>query len=148
MSVVLSAVCDNGEKLFTVPLEIANQLVTIKNIVDDLGDMTGAAPIPLPNVKADTLEWIIGYLSNSADPKSKARDLSTTALSIEKIFEIALATNYLDCQEILDQACAVIAGTLKNKTPEEIRAQYGIVNDFTPEEMEAVKKEYEWALTD
>lgn len=33
---------------------------------------------------------------------------------------------------------------IKNKTPDEIRRTFNIVNDFTPEEEEQVRKENEW----
>ncbi len=33
-----------------------------------------------------------------------------------------------------DVGCKVVAGMLKGKSPEQIRALFDIVNDFTPEE--------------
>ncbi len=42
------------------------------------------------------------------------------------------AANYLDIKPLLDLTCAKVATTLKNKTPEEIRIEYNIRNDFTP----------------
>jgi S-phase kinase-associated protein 1 len=35
---------------------------------------------------------------------------------------------------------------IKGKTPEEIRMQFNIKNDFTPEEEEQVRCENQWAL--
>jgi len=42
------------------------------------------------------------------------------------------AANYLDIKPLLDLTCAKVATTLKGKTPEEIRIEYNIRNDFTP----------------
>ena len=39
---------------------------------------------------------------------------------------------------LVDLTCRAIADTIKGKSPEEIRATFQIVNDFTPEEEEQV----------
>ncbi len=54
------------------------------------------------------------------------------------------AANYIDIPSLLDVACAKFVATMKGKTPEEIRAIYGFVNDFTPEEEARVRAENEW----
>jgi S-phase kinase-associated protein 1 len=41
--------------------------------------------------------------------------------------------------------CASIAARIKGKTPEEIRREFNIVNDFTPEEEARVREENSWA---
>ena len=50
-----------------------------------------------------------------------------------KQYEI-LAANYMDIKPLLDLACAQVATQIKGKSPEEIREQFNIVNDFTSEE--------------
>jgi S-phase kinase-associated protein 1 len=55
------------------------------------------------------------------------------------------AANYMDMQSLLDLACAKVASMIKGKTPEEIRKQSDIENDFTPEEEAAVRAENKWA---
>ena len=52
----------------------------------------------------------------------------------EVLFEIVLAANYLDITSLLDLTCAKVASLITGKTTEEIRKQFNIVNDFTPEE--------------
>lgn len=44
------------------------------------------------------------------------------------------ASNYLDIKPLLDLTCGKIASMMKDKTTEEIRAEFDIVNDFTREE--------------
>lgn len=39
---------------------------------------------------------------------------------------------------------AAIANNLKGKTPEEIRREYNIENDLTPEDEEEIKAESAW----
>ena len=45
---------------------------------------------------------------------------------------------------MLDLCCAKVATMIKGKTPEEMRALFGIVNDFTPEEEEKIREENKW----
>jgi S-phase kinase-associated protein 1 len=52
----------------------------------------------------------------------------------------------LNIKELLDLTCQTVADMIKNKTPEEIRRIFNIVNDFTPEEEEEVRRENQWAF--
>jgi S-phase kinase-associated protein 1 len=45
---------------------------------------------------------------------------------------------------LLDLCCAKIASFIKNKTPEEIRVNLDIINDFSPEEEAQVRNENKW----
>jgi S-phase kinase-associated protein 1 len=45
---------------------------------------------------------------------------------------------------MLDLLCKTVAEMIRGKTPEQIRAHFNIVNDFTPEEEEQVRRENEW----
>jgi S-phase kinase-associated protein 1 len=62
------------------------------------------------------------------------------------LFDLILAANYMNIQPLLDLACKKVASMIKGKNPEEIRKQFHIKNDFTPEEEEEIKKEHQWAL--
>ncbi len=42
------------------------------------------------------------------------------------------AANFMDIKPLLDLSCAKVASMLKGKTPEQIRKQFNIANDFTP----------------
>jgi S-phase kinase-associated protein 1 len=60
------------------------------------------------------------------------------------LFEIIMAANFLDFKPLLDLSCKSAALMIKGKSPEQIRQTFNIVNDFTPEEEEAIRKENEW----
>jgi S-phase kinase-associated protein 1 len=66
------------------------------------------------------------------------------AIDQETLFELILAANYMDIKPLLDLTCATVASMIKGKTPEEIRKQFNIVNDFTPEEEAQVREENKW----
>lgn len=60
------------------------------------------------------------------------------------LFELILAAHSLELKPLLDLTCAYVSSMLKGKTPEEIRAQYNITNDFTPEEEAQIREENKW----
>ncbi|KAJ2086303.1 E3 ubiquitin ligase complex SCF subunit scon-3 [Coemansia sp. S142-1] len=63
----------------------------------------------------------------------------------ELLFEILLAANYMDIKPLLELGCKTVANMIRNKTAQEIRTMFNIVDDFSPEEREQIKKENEWA---
>ena len=62
----------------------------------------------------------------------------------ETLFALIVGANYLDAKQLLDLTCKAVANEIKGKTPQEIRTRFNIVNDFTPEEEEEVKRENAW----
>mmetsp|Transcript_154878 Transcript_154878/g.268356 ORF Transcript_154878/g.268356 Transcript_154878/m.268356 type:complete len:101 (+) Transcript_154878:2-304(+) len=62
----------------------------------------------------------------------------------ELLFELVLAANSLNIKSLLDLLCAKVASMIKGKTTEEIRKQFNIVNDFTPEEEAQAREENRW----
>ena len=143
-----------------VPLEYAHQSVTIKNMLDDIGEEETA--IPLPNVSTKTLNKIVIYMKYHAenptpitDEKKDERrtddiipwDKDYCNVPQEDLFELILAANFLDIKPLLDLCCKTVANALKHyKDPEDIRRYLNIKNDFTPEEEETARKENEWCL--
>lgn len=149
----------SDQKLFTVDLAVAEQSVTIRNMIQDLADSDGA--IPLPNVDSVTLERVIEYCAYHKDhpvaPASENKEAERRSDDIapwdkqfidklpqEPLFSLILAANFLDIKPLLDLGCKTVANMIKGKTPEEIRKTFNIKNDFTPEEEEQVRKENEW----
>ncbi|KAJ3061721.1 suppressor of kinetochore protein mutant [Podochytrium sp. JEL0797] len=143
---------------FSIAKEIANQSVLIKNMLEDVGEADDQ-PIPLPNVSGAILQKVIEYATMHKDDAPAAPEEETKPKSSEDIeerdkefmnvdqgtlFEIILAANYLDMKNLLDLGCKTVANMIKGKSVEEIRKTFNIVNDFTPEEEEQIRKENEW----
>jgi len=80
------------------------------------------------------------------DEEIKEFDAAFVKVDQSTLFELILAANYLNIKRLLDLCCLTVANMIKGKTPEEIRKTFNIVNDFTPEEEEEVRRENQWAF--
>jgi S-phase kinase-associated protein 1 len=84
----------------------------------------------------------------SAEMKEVVQDWYADFINIaeqQELFDLILAANYMDIKPLLDLSCAKVASMIKGKTAEEIRKTFNIINDFTPEEEEAIRQENKWA---
>jgi len=144
--------------VFVVEREVAVMSNLLKNMIEDSGP---DEEIPLPNVKSTILQKVIDYCKHHRDEPPEeiqkplkshvltecgVTDWDNTFVTIEQevLFELILAANYLDIKCLLDLTCAKVASLIKGKTPEEIRQQFNIANDFTPEEEAQVREENKW----
>jgi S-phase kinase-associated protein 1 len=128
---------------------------TIKYLIED-----GCAnnTIPIPNVTGKILAMIIEYCKKhveaeaaSSDEKPSEDDLKAWDADFVKIdsttlFELVIAANYLNINNLLNLTCNTIGEMIKGKTSEEIRQTFNIVNDFSPEEEEEIRRENQWAF--
>jgi len=85
------------------------------------------------------------FLENFTTDEGTQDAVFVDDLDQELLFSTIQAANYLDIPPLIDLGCAKIASMIKGKTPEQIRTTFHIVNDFTPEEEEAVRQENRWA---
>ncbi len=137
------------EELFEVERDVIYRSCTVKNMIDDTGL---DAPVPLPMVDSDILSKVLEYCKyhHQAEAEEKAEDEKKTwdgtfvRVDDATLFNLILASNYLDIKPLLDLACKAVADEIKGKSPEEIRTRFNIKNDFTPEEEEEVKRENAW----
>ena len=155
---MVKLVCKDGE-VVEVERSIAEQSTLVKGLIDD-GDIE--EEIPLANTKKATLDKVIKfceYIKDNAPPQidkplrsTELADVTTpwytdyvNGLEQEELFELILASNYLDIKPLLELTCAKVATMIKNKTIPEIRKFFSIENDFTPEEEAQIMEENKWA---
>ncbi|KAK1613198.1 hypothetical protein QYE76_036871 [Lolium multiflorum] len=151
----------DGEE-FKVEEAVVMESQTIRHMIEDKCADNG---IPLPNVNSKILSKVIEYCNkhaqaakpvadgaaDGASALSPAEDLKNWDAEFIKVdhatlFDLSLAANYLDIKELLHLTCQTIADMIKGKTPEEIRRTFNIKNDFTAEEEEEIRREYQWAF--
>lgn len=148
---------------FEVLEEIACMSQTIQNMIED----TNETVIPLPNVKGKTLAMVVEYMNstfmfdkqiaaadaagnmvekNKIEEEKEQTNANFVKLPQSELFDVILASNYMNIKSLLDLTCKTVAMMIKGKTPEEIRKTFNIKNDFTPEEEEEVRRENAWAF--
>ncbi|CAN0855626.1 SKP1-like protein 1B [Linum grandiflorum] len=162
-------------KLFHVEEVVAMESETIKYLVDD-GCADDDKEIPITNVTGETLALIIEYCKkHTAPPDEDAENdanvditsffdfvyRNTTDTHLEQLkkwdadfmrvdmttlFNIFMAANYLNIKGLLDLVSQTVAEHIKGKTPEQIRKNFGIENDFSPEEEARIRSENQWAF--
>jgi S-phase kinase-associated protein 1 len=158
MDKMLTLVSSEGEKM-QISVKAAQRSQMIKRIIDDFPNET---EIPLENVRSNILKKIKEYLDHyqDTDPKEIERPLASQNfqecvdpwdfefinVDLDLIFEIILASNYMDIKPLLELASSKVASIIKGKTPEEIRKTFNIQNDFTPEEEQQIREENQWCL--
>jgi len=149
----------SDQVVLSVDREVAKRSVLIKNMLEDVGEVEEAIPIPNVNeaVLKKVIEWCDHHKGDSPSTNEDESDSRKRSTEIEEwdqkfmqvdqemLFEIILAANYLDIKPLLDVGCKTVANMIKGKTPEEIRKTFNIQNDFTPEEEEQIRRENEWA---
>ncbi|CAE7942207.1 Skp1 [Symbiodinium sp. KB8] len=159
-------------EIFEVDPEVATMSTLIKNMVEDSGTdeeiplpnvktailskvsiLQSVHQNPLHHEDRDAEYSVIDYCKYHKDnpPEEIQKPLKSTNLvecgvsewdseyvNIEQevLFELILS--------LLDLTCAKVASMIKGKNTEEIRKQFNIVNDFTPEEEAQVREENRW----
>ena len=158
MDKMITLVSSDGEKM-QVTAKAAQRSQLVKGIIEDYPD---DAEVPLNNVKSNILKKIKEYLDHyqDTDPKEIERPLASQNyqecvdpwdfefinVDLDLIFEIILASNYMDIKPLLELASSKVASIIKGKTPEEIRKTFNIQKEFTPEEQQQIREENQWCL--
>ncbi|KAL4191057.1 hypothetical protein AMTRI_Chr07g27720 [Amborella trichopoda] len=72
--------------------------------------------------------------------------VSISSILINLLCVVLQAANYLNVKTLLDKTCRTIADRVKDWSVEEIRKNFEIENDFSPEEGAQVRKDNQWAF--
>ncbi|OEH75972.1 s-phase kinase-associated [Cyclospora cayetanensis] len=139
-------VSSEGEEI-KVPREVASASLLVKSMTED-GDDSDV--VPLPKVSSAILRKVVEYCTHHHDnpPEDIPTPLKTSNLAevvsefdfnfvnVEQtvLFDLLLAADYLNIPSLLLLTSAKVASMIKGRSPEEIRREFNIVNDFTPEE--------------
>mmetsp|Transcript_30518 Transcript_30518/g.34688 ORF Transcript_30518/g.34688 Transcript_30518/m.34688 type:complete len:181 (+) Transcript_30518:160-702(+) len=161
MSDTVTLVSKEGEKI-EVSSKITAMSGLIKNIIED---QDSKEDIVFDAISTVTLNRIVNYCQHHEFinpeplkkplPSNKLEDFLgdwdrefLEALKEEELTDLINAANFLDVKALIDICCARVAAMFKGKSIDELRAEYNIEEEFTPEVEEQLKKEYPWALED
>jgi S-phase kinase-associated protein 1 len=88
--------------------------------------------IPRPVPSTDFSKCVSAWYANFADR------------SLEVLYEVIIASNYLEITDLMDLFCAKLASMIKDKTPHQIIKTFNLENTRTPEEIDAEWKGPRW----
>ncbi|MQL85481.1 hypothetical protein Taro_017989 [Colocasia esculenta] len=157
------------EEEFEVDLLDAMQSRTLRRAIED---GCGDGPMPLPNLTGPVLAKVVelfrrhrgdprwadelqetekeGMFKDYAPQKPTAEvkgfDREFVSVDRDALFDLLRAANFLEAPGLLDVTCDAAADAVMNMTVEEVREYFGLVNDYTPEEEAALRKQHEWAF--
>ena len=67
-------------------------------------------------------------------------------LDKDMIFGLMLASNKMDIKSLVELSSAKVSSDIKGKTTDEIRKEFNIEDDFTPEEEQQILEENKWCM--
>ncbi|XP_034948772.1 S-phase kinase-associated protein 1-like [Chelonus insularis] len=125
---------------------------TIKDMLDVLKSPEPDEVISIPGVPDKVLIQIIEWLNychyNSLPSKTPEieRDLEQwknrfLQQNANTLIELLKAANYLNIKTLLDATSSQLANIISGKTPEAIRAEFGIADDLTREQKKEIRRE-------
>lgn len=164
----------NDKKSFEIPVEFAEYCGLLKTMISSKDEDSSESDdeeeynineIPLPNISSEILIHIIQFIDYTINnnpvptipkpitsdnlyeilgPDNKWFADFIAQMSVETLFEILQAANYIDCKTLMNLACVTVATHIKGKTPTQIRDTFNIENDFSPEEELQIREENKW----
>ncbi|XP_028751646.1 cullin-1-like isoform X2 [Neltuma alba] len=136
--------------IFVVNYDVALMLESIKDMVESEATSTANSTIPL-KLSSKILIKVIQYCykhveSSNFEGKTSGVDLKDWDVKFVEVnnatlFDLILASNYLNIKSLLDLASQKVGDMMKGKTPEEIRKMFNIKDEFEPKEDEEFLKE-------
>lgn len=127
-----------------------------KTIKDMIGTNYSGGTIPVKvssKILAKVMEYCYKHVESSNSDEHKAsendlKDWEAKFLEVDQatLFDLILASNYLNINGLQDLTSSKVAEMIFGKTPEEIREMFNIKEDFTPQEEAKVREENSWAF--
>lgn len=149
----VNIVCyQNNQKVGVIKVS-KKAIMLSKTIANMIQDVPSSNPdeeeIPIQNINPETMQKVIDFCvfyreEHTEDEKKVWHENFFHHAPKQVIFECVSAANFLDISSLLDLCCEEIANRIRNKSVQEMREFFGVVNDFTPEEEEQIRKENEW----
>lgn len=168
-SITIQLTDDNNAEV-DIPSHLVKFMPVLNDMIGDIGS-GGFSKWPLPMATVDSLGRLVAFLeefvkNSGPDPVDKANDEDHSremapweAEFVKKNIDQGLGqysivvagvllANYLGCAPYLDICSIFVASRMQGKTPEELRKEFSIKNDFTPEDEARIRRENDWIHSD
>jgi S-phase kinase-associated protein 1 len=150
------------KKEFRVSRKAAVQSQLVRTALEDDKD---AKEVSLVHIAAPIVEKVIQYMNYHIDqePRKIESPLKSTIMrelvdqfdakfvddiDLDTLMKLLLAANYMDVKTLTQLICAKIASMMKGKTADQIRKTFNIRGEFTPEELEEIRKDFKELLVE
>jgi len=129
----------------------------LKTTVEDMSSMDDPLDLDVSEV---VLNWIKEFLEhynfNAKAMKTIQKPLKTSnfeeltdtfsnnflkSKTHQQIADLMMGTSYLQCQILFDYCCAFVASYFRDKTIDELKTEFNITEELTPELEEQIKKD-------
>jgi S-phase kinase-associated protein 1 len=127
----VTLVCSDNAT-FVVDISVARKFGTVVRMLS--GADQGV--VELSKVRGPVLAKVLEY---------ENRGLALGGFNNDDLFGITLASRVLEYEDLLNAAAQAIADKMVGKKAEQLRAEFGIVNDWTPEQLKEVEAERDWS---
>jgi len=146
-------------KFFNVDVEIARVSVTIRNMLQRMGDnmeQEKVVRVAMANTTGDILERVIAWATHHKDDSvgdidNAIRTDNISVFDIEflnvdhgTLMQLSSAAHHLGIKGLLELTSKALANIIKGKTHTEIRKIFNIQNNFEAGEEEQIQRENEW----
>lgn len=144
--------------------KLKNELATPSTTMEQTSESyLPSEPILLSNITGSVMQKVLDYVEHHKnDPPLPPNydvqirewdhldewDESYLKVDQMTLFSIICAANYLNIKTLLDLTCKAVAGMIRGKGVDELRAYFGAPDDLTEEEKAAIEKENEWLIKD
>ncbi|XP_039121415.1 SKP1-like protein 13 [Dioscorea cayenensis subsp. rotundata] len=143
------------EKEFKVEERVAKKSNLLKTMIKEEVSMN--KPIRIVIVNGDVLGTVLEYCEKHAkagegegeEQKAMMDEFDQEFMektNLDMLYGLMVASNYLDIEGLLELTTQRAADLIKGKKPEEIRALFGIKNDFDPQEYAKISRDFFWAF--
>ena len=150
---MISVICSDGVSV-QMPEECVKMNLVLKCLAEDCGSADGT---PLSEISSKTFKQIVEFskehVNNPCTKDNKKIDewdlsFCQSIYDTNKVdlFKLYAGSNYIDNPQLLDVCAKFLARQIKGKTADEIRKEFNIKNDLTPEQEADIKKKNEWCL--
>ncbi|KAF8007871.1 hypothetical protein BT93_K1763 [Corymbia citriodora subsp. variegata] len=142
----------NEGESFEVDEAVVFELKTIKDIVEADKSFAGSVILNVTSrILAKVTEYCKKHVESKSDNSTTVADLRAWDRQFVKVdqatlFDLIMAANYMNIEDLLDLTCRTVAGMINGKTPEEVTKTFNIRNDFTPEEREKIRRKNKWVF--
>ncbi|KAI1406237.1 E3 ubiquitin ligase SCF complex, Skp subunit [Hypoxylon fuscum] len=139
----------------TISREAARFSEVMKDMMEALPEEECDLPVPITEIDAATLTKVVEWCEHHREDKEEGEvfDIKTLPpfekqfldLSQADLSNLVYAANFLGIELLFEYSCEAIAQRIKDMTTEQMREYFGIVNDFTQEEIDEILKLDGWA---